>query len=44
MASKGDMQNGAKHHPDLLGQYDALEKRTGYTMHMSRIPIIQIAA
>lgn len=44
MASRGDMQNGAKHHPDLLGAYDALEASTGYTMHMSRIPIRIIAA
>lgn len=42
--SKKDIRNGARHHPGLLGQYDALEKRTGYTMHMSRIPLVEIAA
>jgi 3'-phosphoadenosine 5'-phosphosulfate sulfotransferase (PAPS reductase)/FAD synthetase len=44
MGSRGDLANGAKHHPDLLGRYDALEKRTGYTMHMSRIPIVKLAS
>lgn len=43
MASKGDLATGARHHPDLLDAYDALEKRTGYTMHMSRIPLVQLA-
>lgn len=42
MGSKRDTRNGAKYHPDLLAQYDALEKLTGYTMHMSRIPLIEI--
>lgn len=41
--SKGDIQNGGRHHPALLSQYDQLEKRTGYTMHMSRIPLVEIA-
>lgn len=44
MASKGDMRNGAEHQPSLLDQYAALEDRTGYTMHMSRIPIRVLAA
>lgn len=44
MASKGDLRNGARHHPQLLGEYDALEKRTGYTMHMSRVPLVELAA
>ncbi|MDF2792346.1 MAG: reductase/FAD synthetase family protein [Pseudomonas orientalis] len=44
MANKGDLRNGGRHHPELLAQYDALEKRTGYTMHMSRIPLIELAA
>lgn len=44
MGSKGDLRNGARHHPELLVAYDALEKRTGYTMHMSRIPVVQLAA
>lgn len=44
MASKGDMQNGAKHNPELLEEYHQLEQRTGYTMHMSQIPIKTICA
>ena len=44
MASRNDLANGARHHPDLLRSYDELEKRTGYTMHMSRIPLVQLAA
>ncbi|WP_084332738.1 phosphoadenosine phosphosulfate reductase domain-containing protein [Marinobacterium jannaschii] len=43
MASENDLRNGAKHHPALLDQYDKLEKQTGYTMHMSQIPIITLA-
>lgn len=44
MASKGDLRNGRRHHPELLARYDALEKRTGYTMHMSRIPLVELAS
>lgn len=44
MASKKDLRTGASHNPELLEQYDALEKRTGYTMHMSRIPLVELAA
>lgn len=44
MASKNDLRNGAKHHPELLKQYDELEKKTNYTMHMSRIPLVELAA
>lgn len=44
MASKGDLRSGRRHHPQLLQQYDAMEKRTGYTMHMSRIPLVELAA
>lgn len=43
MGSKSDIVNGAESHPSLLAEYDALERRTGYTMHMSRIPLIQLA-
>ncbi len=42
MASRKDLANGAKHRPDLLAQYIELEQRTGYTMHMSRIPLVQL--
>lgn len=44
MASRNDLKNGETHHPDLLEQYAALEARTGYTMHMNRIPIKELAA
>jgi len=43
MASRNDLKNGATHHPDLLEQYSALEGKTGYTMHMNRIPIKELA-
>lgn len=42
MASRNDLRNGARHHPELLEQYAALETRTGYTMHMNRIPIREL--
>lgn len=42
--SEGDLQNGAQQHPALLREYDAMEKHTGYTMHMSRIPLIELAS
>lgn len=44
MASRNDLQNGGREHPGLLAQYDAMEKRTGYTMHMNRIPILELAS
>lgn len=44
MASKSDLRNGAKHHPELLAKYNDLEKLTGYTMHMSRIPLVELSA
>lgn len=44
MASKRDLANGAANHPALLAEYAAMERRTGYTMHMSRIPLVQLVA
>lgn len=44
MASRKDLANGARHHPNLLAQYAELEQRTGYTMHMNRIPLIELTA
>lgn len=44
MASRNDLRNGADHHPELLEQYASLEVKTGYTMHMNRIPIRELAA
>lgn len=43
MASKNDLANGAATHPALLSEYVAMEKHTGYTMHMSRIPLVELA-
>lgn len=42
MASRNDLRNGARHNPALLEEYDGLEKATGYNMHMSRIPLVEI--
>lgn len=42
MASKRDLQNGAKHHPALFAKYVELEQRTGYTMHMSRKSLTEL--
>lgn len=42
MGSKNDLRNGGQHNPALLERYHALEQRTGYTMHMSQIPIMQL--
>ncbi|HGM6311932.1 MAG: phosphoadenosine phosphosulfate reductase domain-containing protein [Pseudomonas putida] len=44
MASKNDLVNGAANNPALLAKYVALEERTGYTMHMNRIPLVELAA
>lgn len=44
MASGRDLANGAKHHPELLARYVEIEERTGYTMHMSRKPLLQLIA
>jgi 3'-phosphoadenosine 5'-phosphosulfate sulfotransferase (PAPS reductase)/FAD synthetase len=42
MGSRQDLRTGARHHPELLQQYADLEARTGYTMHQSRRPIIEL--
>jgi len=44
MASKPDLRNGRIQRPELFEQYVALEQRTGYTMHMNRIPLVELAA
>lgn len=36
MASASDLRNGAEQNPELYARYVELERRTGYTMHMSR--------
>lgn len=43
MGSRNDIANGAKHHPALLAKYTEIERRTGYTMHQSRVPLEQLA-
>lgn len=40
--SKRDLANGAKARPELFAQYIELEARTGYTMHMSRVPLAEL--
>jgi 3'-phosphoadenosine 5'-phosphosulfate sulfotransferase (PAPS reductase)/FAD synthetase len=42
MGSTGDCQNGAKHNPGLFQEYVALEHKTGYTMHQSRLSLTEI--
>lgn len=42
MASRKDLINGAKHNPALFERYAALEDRTGYTMHASRVPLREL--
>jgi 3'-phosphoadenosine 5'-phosphosulfate sulfotransferase (PAPS reductase)/FAD synthetase len=44
MGSARDLANGARHRPDLLAKYVEIEQRTGYTMHMSRRPLLEIVA
>lgn len=44
MASKADLRNGRIERPELFQQYVELEERTGYTMHMNRIPLIELTA
>lgn len=36
MSSRSDLRNGAQRNPELYAKYVELERRTGYTMHMSR--------
>lgn len=42
MASARDIANGARAYPELAQRYMELEQRTGYTMHMSRKPLMQL--
>jgi len=44
MGSANDIAIGAMHNPALLARYAEIEKRTGYTMHQSRLPIETIVA
>ncbi len=42
MGSARDLANGAKHRPELLSKYLEIEQRTGYTMHQSRKPLLDL--
>jgi 3'-phosphoadenosine 5'-phosphosulfate sulfotransferase (PAPS reductase)/FAD synthetase len=42
MGSRNDLAHGARARPDLFAKYVALEKATGYTMHMSRKPLAEL--
>ena len=42
--SPRDIAHGARRRPELLARYIEVEGRTGYTMHMSRKPLLQIVA
>ncbi|MCC6428303.1 MAG: phosphoadenosine phosphosulfate reductase family protein [Phycisphaerales bacterium] len=42
MGSRNDLRNAAIANPALYGRYVELERRTGYTMHQSRIPLPQL--
>lgn len=44
MGDKRDLALGAKARPDLFAKYVEMEKRTGYTLHMSRKPLTQLVA
>jgi 3'-phosphoadenosine 5'-phosphosulfate sulfotransferase (PAPS reductase)/FAD synthetase len=44
MGSPRDLANGARHRPDLLAKYLEIEERTGYTMHQSRVPLLELIA
>lgn len=42
--SASDIARGAEARPELFAQYVAREQRTGYTMHMSRLSLVEIVA
>lgn len=44
MASPADLKNAARHNRPLFDRYVELEKKTGYTMHMSRKSLVEIVA
>lgn len=39
MGSRNDLAHAARANPDLYRRYVEMERRTGYTMHQSRIPL-----
>ncbi|MFT2721655.1 phosphoadenosine phosphosulfate reductase family protein [Deinococcus sp. A31D244] len=40
--SAGDLRNGAQQNPELYARYVEMERRTGYTLHMSRKSLEEI--
>lgn len=42
MGSKKDLRNAAIQNPDLYRKYVEIERRTGYTMHQSRLSLPQL--
>lgn len=44
MGSAGDIARGAQARPELFARYVEIEQRTGYTMHMSRLSLVEIVA
>lgn len=44
MGSTSDLRNGREQHPAVYERYREIERRTGYTMHMSRKPLDQLCA
>nr|WP_255682417.1 phosphoadenosine phosphosulfate reductase family protein [Deinococcus sp. 6YEL10] len=40
--SVGDLRNGAEQNPELYARYVEMERRTGYTLHMSRKSLEEI--
>lgn len=42
MGSKNDLRNAAIANPDLYRRYVEIERRTGYTMHQSRLSLPQL--
>lgn len=42
MGSRNDLRNAAIHNPELYRRYVEAERRTGYTMHQSRLPLTQL--
>lgn len=44
MGSKRDIANGARYRPALFAKYVEMERRTGYTMHMSRKSLTELIA
>lgn len=42
MGSRKDLRNAAEQNPDLYRRYVEVERRTGYTMHQSRLSLEQL--